>query len=80
MIVKITGKDAGGYYVDIFTKGDIFVDRIAKETLWNKYIVPRKLNITGDDEEYEMTEFFKECELIAEQLLIKWIKTNKNYQ
>lgn len=80
MTINIVSDDKGGYTVDIWIKGFLYVDRISKESLWNQYIVPKKLHITGDDEEYEMDEFFNECGLIAQQLLIKWLKTNKNYQ
>lgn len=80
MIIKIISEDQGGYDVDIILNGEVIIDRIAKEAFWNKYIEPNKFHITGDDEEYEMDEFFNECAMIAQQLLIKWLKTNKNYQ
>jgi hypothetical protein len=46
---------------------------VFKNTRWDSYIVPNKYHITGDNEVYEMDEFFELNEMITKEFVKRWM-------
>jgi hypothetical protein len=46
---------------------------VFKNTIWDSYIVPNKYHITGDNEVYEMDEFFELNEMITKEFVKRWM-------
>lgn len=64
-----------GRFVIGYTERNLILYSIVfKQELWDKYIVKKKLHIVSDNEEYEMDEFFNECDMIAQELAKQWLQ------